>query len=284
MVQFRNDEGVGQFIADGLAVNKPLHLDAPIFIDDFRFLAGAVRTAVPKMTHPVAQHGAAAQRHGLPSTAASTRISTSSGPTSPPLRPTRSAHSPTRAVATCSSTTPASPASTTPASGKRWPRGATTPTTRTSATSARSTPPSPTGPRGHEDRRPRLPRQLPLVLDRRGRLRLRRRGAVRRARRRCVLLRVRRRALRRLRSPALRAARQAGRPRTGHDQARPHGGRRRAQAAHRRGGQYVPLDQLCLSPQCGFSSTVEGNVLNPHQEVDKLRLVTTVAQDVWGTL
>jgi hypothetical protein len=27
--------------------------------------------------------------------------------------------------------------------------------------------------------------------------------------------------------------------------------------------KYVPLDQLCLSPQCGFSSTVEGNVLNP---------------------
>jgi 5-methyltetrahydropteroyltriglutamate--homocysteine methyltransferase len=48
--------------------------------------------------------------------------------------------------------------------------------------------------------------------------------------------------------------------------------------------KYVPLDQLCLSPQCGFSSTVEGNVLNPHQEVDKLRLVTAVAQDVWGEL
>jgi 5-methyltetrahydropteroyltriglutamate--homocysteine methyltransferase len=46
--------------------------------------------------------------------------------------------------------------------------------------------------------------------------------------------------------------------------------------------KYVPLDQLCLSPQCGFSSTVEGNVLNPHQEVDKLRLVVDVAEDVWG--
>jgi 5-methyltetrahydropteroyltriglutamate--homocysteine methyltransferase len=46
--------------------------------------------------------------------------------------------------------------------------------------------------------------------------------------------------------------------------------------------RYVPLDQLCLSPQCGFSSTVEGNVLNPHQEVDKLRLVVKVAEDVWG--
>jgi 5-methyltetrahydropteroyltriglutamate--homocysteine methyltransferase len=46
--------------------------------------------------------------------------------------------------------------------------------------------------------------------------------------------------------------------------------------------KYVPLDQLALSPQCGFSSTVEGNVLNPHQEVDKLRLVVNVAQEVWG--
>jgi 5-methyltetrahydropteroyltriglutamate--homocysteine methyltransferase len=46
--------------------------------------------------------------------------------------------------------------------------------------------------------------------------------------------------------------------------------------------RYVPLDQLCLSPQCGFSSTVEGNVLNPYQEVDKLRLVVAVAADVWG--
>jgi len=52
VVQFRNDEGVGQFIADGLTVHKPVHLDAPIFTDDFRFLAGAVRTAMPKMTIP----------------------------------------------------------------------------------------------------------------------------------------------------------------------------------------------------------------------------------------
>ena len=53
VVQFRNDEGVGQFIADRLAVHKPVHLDAPIFTDDFRFLSGVVRTAVPKMNGPV---------------------------------------------------------------------------------------------------------------------------------------------------------------------------------------------------------------------------------------
>jgi 5-methyltetrahydropteroyltriglutamate--homocysteine methyltransferase len=46
--------------------------------------------------------------------------------------------------------------------------------------------------------------------------------------------------------------------------------------------QYVDLDQLCLSPQCGFSSTVEGNALTVEQEADKLRLIVEVAQEVWG--
>jgi 5-methyltetrahydropteroyltriglutamate--homocysteine methyltransferase len=46
--------------------------------------------------------------------------------------------------------------------------------------------------------------------------------------------------------------------------------------------RYVPLDQLCLSPQCGFSSTVEGNVLSYEQQVAKLDLIVSVAADVWG--
>src|SRR6516164_2303280 len=46
--------------------------------------------------------------------------------------------------------------------------------------------------------------------------------------------------------------------------------------------KFVPLDQLCLSPQCGFSSTVEGNVLSYEQEVAKLELIVKVAKDVWG--
>jgi 5-methyltetrahydropteroyltriglutamate--homocysteine methyltransferase len=46
--------------------------------------------------------------------------------------------------------------------------------------------------------------------------------------------------------------------------------------------QYVDLDQICLSPQCGFSSTVEGNVLSYDQEVEKLRLIVETAQEVWG--
>jgi 5-methyltetrahydropteroyltriglutamate--homocysteine methyltransferase len=45
---------------------------------------------------------------------------------------------------------------------------------------------------------------------------------------------------------------------------------------------YLPLDQLCLSPQCGFSSTVEGNALTQHEQAAKLRLIASTARDVWG--
>jgi methionine synthase II (cobalamin-independent) len=46
--------------------------------------------------------------------------------------------------------------------------------------------------------------------------------------------------------------------------------------------RFVPLDQLCLSGQCGFSSTVEGNALSYDEEVAKLELIVKVAADVWG--
>ena len=46
--------------------------------------------------------------------------------------------------------------------------------------------------------------------------------------------------------------------------------------------KYVALDQLCLSPQCGFSSTVEGNELSYDDEVAKLELVVSTAGDIWG--
>jgi 5-methyltetrahydropteroyltriglutamate--homocysteine methyltransferase len=46
--------------------------------------------------------------------------------------------------------------------------------------------------------------------------------------------------------------------------------------------RYLPLDQLCLSPQCGFSSTVEGNVLTYDEQVAKLALVVETAAEVWG--
>ncbi|MFI4989050.1 MAG: 5-methyltetrahydropteroyltriglutamate--homocysteine S-methyltransferase [Alphaproteobacteria bacterium] len=53
--------------------------------------------------------------------------------------------------------------------------------------------------------------------------------------------------------------------------------RRIAEAQH-----YVPLEQLALSPQCGFSSTVEGNRITLADEIAKLRLVVEVAHQVWG--
>jgi 5-methyltetrahydropteroyltriglutamate--homocysteine methyltransferase len=46
--------------------------------------------------------------------------------------------------------------------------------------------------------------------------------------------------------------------------------------------RYAPLEQLCLSPQCGFSSTVEGNLLSAEQQWAKLRLIVEIAQEVWG--
>lgn len=47
--------------------------------------------------------------------------------------------------------------------------------------------------------------------------------------------------------------------------------------------QYAPLDQLCLSPQCGFSSTVHGNDIAVEAQRAKLRLVIETAQEVWGS-
>jgi 5-methyltetrahydropteroyltriglutamate--homocysteine methyltransferase len=46
--------------------------------------------------------------------------------------------------------------------------------------------------------------------------------------------------------------------------------------------RFVDVDQLCLSPQCGFSSTVEGNRLTAEQQAAKLRLVVEVAEEVWS--
>jgi 5-methyltetrahydropteroyltriglutamate--homocysteine methyltransferase len=46
--------------------------------------------------------------------------------------------------------------------------------------------------------------------------------------------------------------------------------------------KYVPLEQLCLSPQCGFSSTVHGNNIAVEAQRAKLRLVVETANEVWG--
>ena len=46
--------------------------------------------------------------------------------------------------------------------------------------------------------------------------------------------------------------------------------------------QYVPLEQLCLSPQCGFSSTEEGNIITIEAQWDKLKLIDEIVHEVWG--
>jgi 5-methyltetrahydropteroyltriglutamate--homocysteine methyltransferase len=47
-------------------------------------------------------------------------------------------------------------------------------------------------------------------------------------------------------------------------------------------GRHAPLDQLALSPQCGFSSGIGGNAMTVADEIAKLRLVVDTARDVWG--
>jgi 5-methyltetrahydropteroyltriglutamate--homocysteine methyltransferase len=46
--------------------------------------------------------------------------------------------------------------------------------------------------------------------------------------------------------------------------------------------KYVALDQLCLSPQCGFASTEEGNILAEDEQWAKLRMMVELAAEVWG--
>jgi 5-methyltetrahydropteroyltriglutamate--homocysteine methyltransferase len=46
--------------------------------------------------------------------------------------------------------------------------------------------------------------------------------------------------------------------------------------------KFVSLDQLCLSPQCGFASTEEGNVLAEEEQWAKLRMIVELADEVWG--
>lgn len=47
--------------------------------------------------------------------------------------------------------------------------------------------------------------------------------------------------------------------------------------------KFIDLDQLCLSPQCGFASTLEGNHVTEDDQFAKLQLIVETARDVWGT-
>jgi methionine synthase II (cobalamin-independent) len=55
--------------------------------------------------------------------------------------------------------------------------------------------------------------------------------------------------------------------------------KRRIDAAEK----HVPLEQLCLSPQCGFASTEEGNLLAEEEQWEKLRMIVELADEIWGT-
>ena len=46
--------------------------------------------------------------------------------------------------------------------------------------------------------------------------------------------------------------------------------------------KYIDLDQLCLSPQCGFASTEEGNILAEDEQWAKLKTIVEIAEEVWG--
>jgi methionine synthase II (cobalamin-independent) len=47
--------------------------------------------------------------------------------------------------------------------------------------------------------------------------------------------------------------------------------------------KYIPAERLCLSPQCGFASTEEGNILTESEQWRKLEFIREIAEEVWGT-
>ena len=46
--------------------------------------------------------------------------------------------------------------------------------------------------------------------------------------------------------------------------------------------KFVPLDQICLSPQCGFASSEEGNIIAEDEQWAKLAMVVELAEEIWG--
>ncbi|CCE10029.1 fragment of conserved hypothetical protein (part 2) [Bradyrhizobium sp. STM 3843] len=46
--------------------------------------------------------------------------------------------------------------------------------------------------------------------------------------------------------------------------------------------KFAPLEQLALSPQCGFASTEEGNILSEEEQWAKLRLCVELSEEIWG--
>jgi 5-methyltetrahydropteroyltriglutamate--homocysteine methyltransferase len=46
--------------------------------------------------------------------------------------------------------------------------------------------------------------------------------------------------------------------------------------------KFIPLEQLCLSPQCGFASTEEGNILSEGEQWAKLAMIVELSEEIWG--
>jgi 5-methyltetrahydropteroyltriglutamate--homocysteine methyltransferase len=281
VVTFRNDEGTGEFIAAGLAVDAPLHLDEPIFVDDFRFLSEQVRTAVPKMTLP-----------------SPSMVLLRSGTTAVD----RSVYPDLDKFWADLATAYADEVRALAAEGCRYLQLDDTSLACLNDPNQRAA----FAQRGEDAEHAHLLniRTLNAALaDRPAGMRV----AVHVCRGNfrsswiaeggydhvaealfgeldvdaffCEFDDERSGGFAPLRfvPPGKQVVLGLVTTKRGRLED-PDALKRRIDEAAR----YVPLDQLCLSPQCGFSSTVEGNVLNPHQEVDKLRLVVEVAQDVWG--
>jgi 5-methyltetrahydropteroyltriglutamate--homocysteine methyltransferase len=194
---------------------------------------------------------------------------------------TSCARSPTPAAPTCRWTTPTSPTCATEdarggAHARRRPERAAAPLRRLHQQGRRAQA------RRHDAGDAPVPRQLQEHARRGRQLRAGRRGAARRDEPRRLLPRVRRRPLGRLPAAALPAQGKIvvlGLVTTkfGEMESKDALKRRIDEAA-----KYVPLEQLCLSPQCGFSSTVHGNNIAVEAQRAKLRLVVETADEVWG--
>jgi 5-methyltetrahydropteroyltriglutamate--homocysteine methyltransferase len=281
VVTFRNDEGTGEFVAAGLAVRQPLHLDEPIFADDYRFLAGQVRTAMPKMTLP-----------------SPNMVLFRSGTTAVD----RSVYPDLDQFWADLSTAYADEIRALAALGCRYLQLYDTSLACMNDPAQRAV----LAARGEDGEQAHLHniRQInAAVADRPAGMRIALhlcRGNFRSSWVAeggydyvaealfsdldvdaffCEFDDERSGGFAPLRfvPPGKQVVLGLVTTKRGRLED-PDVLKRRIDEAAR----YVPLDQLSLSPQCGFSSTVDGNVLNPHQEVDKLRLVVKVAQDVWG--
>ena len=137
---------------------------------------------------------------------------------------------------------------------------------------------------GHDDDDARLPRELPLHLDFVRRLRARGRNAPADAQPGRLLSQVRHGSRRRLRAAAIPAEGPEivvlglVTSKDGTLEKKDDIKRRIDEAA-----RFAPLEQFALSPQCGFASTEEGNVLTEEAQWAKLREIVEIAEEVWSS-